>query len=78
MRRYFSVAKGVTMKKFWTTLPADVKQTACSLLISISLLCGSLFMLSSYARSIHKSDESVDAMVTPEESEYNTSPESSP
>lgn len=63
------------MKKFRITLPRDVKQIALSLLISISLLCGSIFMLSSYMDSIRQSDNDLEAMASPDESECENDPE---
>ena len=45
------------MKRFFISLPADVKQTLSSLAISLALICGSLFMLSAYMDSIRESDK---------------------
>lgn len=57
------------MKKFLSSLPKDVKQTASSLAVAVALLCSSLFMLSAYMDSIRaeKPDEPVIATM-PEES----------
>ena len=57
------------MKKLFSSLPDDVKQTLSSLSVAVVLLCGSLFMLSSYIDSIRTDDAEIDAVATlPEES----------
>ena len=56
------------MKKLFSSLPDDVKQTVSSLAVAVALLCGSLFMLSSYIDSIRtdKENSSVAAIPTEE------------
>ena len=57
------------MKNFLSSLPEDVKQTLASLAVATALLCGSLFMLSSYMDSIRDNGSDLDVMATlPEES----------
>ena len=57
------------MKNLFSSLPDDVKQTLSALAVAVALLCGSLFMLSSYIDSIRTDDTDVDAVATlPEES----------
>ncbi len=50
------------MKPFFSSLPADIKQTLSSLTISVALICGSLFMLSAYMDTI-RAEEKPDAPV---------------
>lgn len=45
------------MKRFFISLPVDVKQTLSSLAISVALICGSLFMLSAYMNTIREGDK---------------------
>lgn len=64
------------MKKFFTALPNDIKQTLTSLAVSLALICGSLFMLSAYMNTIKGDTDSVDAMADAEtaESDESTAP----
>ena len=58
-----------TMKKFFSSLPNDLRQTLSALAVAVALLCGSLFMLSAYMDSIRESNLDAEAMATlPEES----------
>ena len=64
------------MKKFFSDLPDDIKQTLSSLAVSVALICGSLFMLSAYMNTIKGEDASIDVMADAEteESLQSTSP----
>ena len=61
------------MKKFFTALPNDIKQTLTSLAVSLALICGSLFMLSAYMNTIKGDTDSVDAMADAETAESDES-----
>ena len=63
------------MKKLFALSPSDVKQTFASLAVSVSLLTGSLLMLSAYMNSIHGENKSVDVVATVATEEESTSPE---
>ena len=55
------------MKKLFSSLPDDVKQMVSSLAVAVALLCGSLFMLSSYIDSIRTDKENSPVAATPTE-----------
>ena len=57
------------MKKFFLSLPDDIKQILSSLAVAIALICGSLFMLSAYIGTIAESNNSVEAVAPPAVSE---------
>ena len=63
------------MKKFFVSLPDDVKQTLSSLAVAIALICGSLFMLSAYIGGI-TDKKSVEVIAPPpnEESAESSAP----
>ena len=57
----------LNMKKFFSSLPNDIKQTLSSLAIASALLCGSLLMLSAYMDSIRAENPDTDVMATIEQ-----------
>ena len=63
------------MKKFLLSIPEDVKQTLSSLSVAIALICGSLFILSTYFGTFAEK-ESVEVVAPPpiEESAESTAP----
>ena len=61
------------MKKYFSALPDDIKQTLSSLAVSLVLICGSLFMLSAYMNTIKGGIDSVDAMADAETEETDES-----
>ena len=61
------------MKKYFSALPDDIKQTLSSLAVSLVLICGSLFMLSAYMNTIKGGMDSVDAMADAETEETDES-----
>ena len=57
------------MKKIFSDLPNDIKQTLSSLAVSVALIYGSLFMLSAYMNTIKGVNDSVDVMADAETEE---------
>lgn len=57
------------MKNYFVALPDDIKQTLSSLAVSLALICGSLFMLSTYMNTIKGQDTSLDVMADAETEE---------
>ena len=64
------------MKKFFISLPDDVRQTFFSLAVALALICSSLFMLSAYIGGISEKENSVQVIAPPpiEESTESTAP----
>ena len=64
------------MKKFFARIPHDVRETLFSLTIAVALICGSLFMLSTYIGNITEAQDSLEVIAPPpiEESTESSAP----
>ena len=56
-------AEVINVKKLFLSLPNDIRQALASLAVALALMCGSIFVLSSYMNAV-RTEDSEQAMAT--------------